>query len=251
METLLGRETHLTETVEQEVFAKKAKAYYDEKKAVDPAFRRPPEQLIQPPDAQGPPPDLYLGWEEAKETAIKNVRNQQADQIAEQIANWLINADTENWLDAERKEDGYKATPEKVQAPGHYEQLLKRLPSQFLYADAVRVGNSEFFTRKGASDAGLIGGAVYRPERGTPRSFGDLAFQTKAMVPKVPAKEEGVNTGDFLAPFQTCPYVVKDRKKNEVFVFRVTEAREGRAPESVDEVRDRVLADLRAGGVKC
>ncbi len=228
-----------------ETLAKKARTYYDEKRAVDPAFRRSPEQLTTPPDAQGPPPDLFLAWDEAKDAAMKIARNQQADQIAEEIAKWLINAEAEAWSEAEKKEDGYRTTPEKVKVSGYYETLAKRLPSQFNYPGAVRVYNSKPFTRKGASESSMIGAAAYRPDRSMPRPFGDLAFLNQGMIPKVPVKEEGVNPADYLAMFQTCPYVLKDRKQNEVFVFRVVETQAGRAPEAVDEVRDRVVADLR------
>lgn len=234
----------VAESLNAETIAKKAKAYYDEKRAMDPMFRRPPEEMTTPPDGFGPP-DQFLSWDEAKEAATKLVRNRQADQIADQIANWLISADSEAWSEAERKEDGYRTAPEKVKVNGYYEAIAKRLPSQFNHPGAVSVWNSNPITRKGASEEPRIGTAAYRPERGVPRPFGDLAFLNQGMIPKVPSKDEGVNTADFLAMFQTCPYVLKDRKSNDVFVFRVVETKPGHAPESVGEVRDRVIADLR------
>lgn len=235
----------IAESLSADTIEKRAKAYYGEKRMLDPAFRRPPEELVTPPDAQGPPPDQFLSWEEAKDAAIKTVRNQQADQLAEQIANWLISADSEAWADADRKEDGYRLAPETVKVTGYYESLTKRIPSQFNIPGAVKVWNSQPITRKGASEAAMIGAAVYRPERGAPRPFGDLAFLNQGLIPKVPAREEGVNTSDYLALYQTCPYVLRDKKLNEFFVFRVVEAQNGRVPESVDLVRERVIADLR------
>ena len=55
---------------------------------------------------------------------------------------------------------------------------------------------------------------------------------------------DGVNPADFLAPFQTCPYPIKGAT-GDLFLFRVVDSRPGHPSDSLEEVRDRVVADLR------
>jgi hypothetical protein len=77
------------------------------------------------------------------------------------------------------------------------------------------------------------------------RSFtlGQLAFLSEPIVPQVPDEREAGNA-EFLSLHQTSRFALKDQDLN-VYVFRVVDSRPAHVPASLDEVRDRVMADLR------
>lgn len=221
---------------------KKAKRYFEENREKNPAFKRPVER---PEEAEGPVQEQspYLEWEEAKDEAIATVRRQEAEEAAANIANWVLQYDAERWFDAERGTDGYKTTPESVATPDHYHDLLERIPATIAFPNAVSVVQTDFFAKEEAVAVADIGKAVYRPQTTAWQPFGKLAFLTKPIVPEVP-RGEGTTFSDYLALFQTCPYALTDSESNR-YVFRIIDSKPGHPAESVDEVRDRIVTDLR------
>lgn len=221
---------------------KRARRYYDDNREKDRTFRRPADQMAASPD--GPTPDPYLTWEEARELAERAVRTQQADEVAGRIADWLLSAANEPWINAERGDDGYKETPAAVESLDWFRDLIDKLPPSIAYPDAVTEWRSNFFTAEGANEVGMIGATFFIPERSSPTPFSNLVVKNKFMVPDISGNEVS-NSAEFVAPFQPYPYPVKNRLTGSVFVFRVIEGRDGRPAESLDEVRDQVIADLR------
>jgi len=241
----------LADTIGVANLERKAKTYYEEHKEKDLPFRRKPQDMPNPdPYTQGilpgppPEPSKYLEWDEAKEIAIAALRKQYANEAAERIANWVIQYATDSWVQIERGPDGYKVAPANVARPEYYAEMLDRLPPSMSFPDAVSVETTEFFTAKEAGGVAEVGAASFRPERGTEQRFGALVFRTKVIVPQVP-EDKGTNPGEYLAPFQTCPYPLTDSKSGSLYVFRVVDGRAGQPAELLDEVRDQVLADLQ------
>ncbi len=229
---------------------RKAKTYFEENQKADPAFRRSPDALAGEefdPGFEGPPlppRSPFLSWEEAREAAIQIVREQEADGAAARIADWLVQYAAEPWIDAKRDpESRYKAVPERVGDLGYYDEIVKRVPRTIAYPDVMSTGVTEFFSQAEAGQVEGIGEASFRPEPGVVLSLGTLAFRGQGVVPQIPL-EEGVNVSDYLADYQTCRYPIKDLDGN-IYIFRVVDTHAGHVPESVEEVRDRVIADLR------
>lgn len=229
---------------------RKAKNYYEERRATDPAFRNkdiPPGPdpaaagLIEGPPA--PPFVPYLDWENAKEIAVEALRKEYADQAAERIANWIVQYADEPWLEVDRGEDGYKVTPQSVASLDYYDDVLRHIPATMAFDGAVSVATTEFFTAEEVNDVPNLGGAVFRTGPSVSQSFAALAFRTKAVVPVVSA-EERTNTVDYLAPFQSCRYPLTNEKSGNLYVFRVVDAKPAHAPESVAEYREQVARDL-------
>ncbi|RME39063.1 MAG: hypothetical protein D6788_06200 [Planctomycetota bacterium] len=220
---------------------KRAKALYDEHPD-RPEFARPPEERGDE-DAEGPPPSPYLSWEEAKDIAVDLVRKEEAEKVAARIAQWIIRYAGELWLGVERKENGYREAPEAAKSLSFYEEAITKLPRNLSYPEAIRVETTDFFSEDEAREVPGIGSAWFRPERGgMGMSLPMLAFRSEAIVPEVPKEAE--HSSDYLAMFETCRFPVSDAKGN-LYVFRVVDRRPGHVPESIDEVRDRVVADLR------
>lgn len=220
----------------------KAKNYYEQKKALDPIFRRP--GAAPPADATGPAPDPYLSFDEAKDKAIEAVRKQQATETATKLSDWILQYTQEGFADVERGEDGYKPAPANVAKLEYYNELIAKIPQHLTFPKAVAVGVSEFFSLDKADRVPELGNAFYRPEGGTMQSFAVMVFRNQALFPKVPVAE-GANTSDYMSLHQTAPHAVTDTVSGNAYVFRVVESKPGRPAESVDEVRDEIIADLR------
>jgi hypothetical protein len=76
------------------------------------------------------------------------------------------------------------------------------------------------------------------------RSFGSVVFNNEGIIPKIP-DDEKVNLAEYLALHQTGPFPLSDPRNGNVYVYRVVEVRPGGPAESVEQVRDEVIADLR------
>ncbi|MFQ5591718.1 MAG: hypothetical protein ACE5HE_11180 [Phycisphaerae bacterium] len=230
---------------------KKARHYYNENREKDPAFRRPPPEPPSPDDeepstaeeAEAEQPSPFLTWQEGRERAMHVVREQRAEEAAEQIANWLCSYDAERWLEVERGEDLYKAAPPAVADLDYYDSMIAQVPGTIAYPEALTVVVTDEFSRAEAHDVPEIGLAVYSPGRGATRSLAALAFRSQPIVPTIPT-DAGSRYADYLSLYQTCPYPLKDEHGN-LYVFRVVGSTPGHSPASLAEVRDRVVKDLR------
>jgi len=224
---------------------KKAKTYYDERRTREPAFRRSAADIAAvEASMEGPQPTPYLSWDEAKESAKDVIRRQEAKEMASRMGDWFVQYAAEPWLDVERGQDGYKVAPAKVAKLEYYEAIVQNIPSTISYREAVSVKTTDFFSEEEAGDVPELGAATFRAEGSfSLLTLGTLAFRTQVFIPQVP-DERGTNFSDYLAPFQTCRYPLTDADGN-IYVFHVVEAREGRVPESVDDVRSKVVTDLR------
>ncbi|MDO8629095.1 MAG: hypothetical protein Q7R41_01270, partial [Phycisphaerales bacterium] len=232
---------------------RKAKTYYEERRATDPAFRRSPEELNAKDPAEaglivGPPapkPTPWVDWEQARDAATTKLREQFADENVQRIVDWAIPFTSEAWIDAAKRDNGYKTAPQDVASADYYDRLVERLPQTLKYSGAVTVHVTDFFSQSDASKVSDIGGTIVRGEPGlVARNFGPLAFRNEAIIPRIP-EDEGAAAADYLAMYQTSSHPLSDYRKGDVYVFRVIEARPGGPAESVDQVRDQVIADLR------
>ncbi len=228
---------------------RKARSFYDARRASDPAFRRPIEELIEEttgdsigPDA--PKPEPYLSWEEAKDKAVEIIRRQEADTAAAQLADALIQRAANDLYDADRGDDGYVVVPESVKSTDYLAALVGHIPASLSYPDAVSIVTTDFFDVSQADDIDGIGEGYYVPQRiGKYETLRSILLKTKAILQNVP-DDKGINRSDYIATSQLSNYALRDGKGN-VYVFRVVDSKAGHIPASVDEVRDRVVADLR------
>lgn len=235
----------LAESVRVVNLERKAREYFDERRERDPSFRRPldaPKEVVEGPEPEKPSP--FFTWDEAREIAENAVRTKEATEKASQVADWLVRYMNEPWLDQDRGEDGYRSVPEVVTKPDYYAAVLGRFPKSLSFPDAVSSNITDFFDLAEAADVPDIGSGYFVSQQvGRFERLGDLAFRTRAIVPNIP-KERGINYSDYLAPFQTSNRPLRDSKGN-VYLFRVVDARSGHIPDEMDEVRDRVVEDLR------
>ena len=219
---------------------KSARKYFDENRETDPKFRNSESSGTENQESEQP---KYLEWDEAKQIAIERTRTRQADDIAGRIGGWLVMQAGVPWLGAPRDtETRYRTLPDGVDAPDYFADLLKNIDDRKLdYAEALSVSQTDFFPRDKAWDVPDIGKARgVTSGVGRPPDLQSLAFQCQGITP-IPDK---ATPSDYLALFQTCRTILKDSAGN-VYVFRVIATREAHPAESLDEVRDSVVEDLR------
>lgn len=240
----------------------------------DPAFRRPPEEGAeddagtQPADGDGAPttqPDsapatqpssapaegaeeefsFFTKWVEAKEVAIREVRRKHAVQRAEAIANWLREQTSEPWYHAEVNTNGYKTPVEMVQQMGHYAQILAGAPAGLPGVEGVTISTTDWISPENVRDVPSIGSALLANPSGPPITFTQVVFNVEGLA-TIPTGDDaaGVDLQTYLALYQTCPYAMSDVDGN-IYVFRPVELDGERPARELDEVRDRVVADLR------
>ncbi len=238
----------IAKTVRVANLDRRARAYYDENLGRDPAFLRPAdENPVDPTAADGPQPERkpFLDWEEAKASAISAVRKEASKEMTARIADWFVPYVNEAWLAVPRGDNGYKKAPADVATLGYFDKVLERLPGPISYPKGISVGATDFFSIAEADNVPELGATQYMPEamgRFRLDTLGTLAMRNEFLIQEVP-NDRGTNASDYLAAFQTCRYPLKDIDGN-IFLFRVVDFREGHIPESLDEVREKVLADL-------
>ena len=222
---------------------RKAKAYYEEHREKDPAFRRKAEEIAAAPE--GPLAPAYIDWEQAKETAITKLRKEYADDNVQRTVDWLSSMMTEPWMGIAPSESVYKAAPTEVADVEYYNKLVKRLPQPLQFENTITVHTTEFFTQQDSAKVPELGTLSVRSGQSlVGRSFGSVAFNNEVIVPKIPSGGK-INAADYLAKYQTAAFPLTDPRNGNVYIFRVIDSEPGGPSESVDQARDQVITDLR------
>lgn len=219
------------------------------------AFARPREELTQDKAEDGedgsedegppkePPSPWYETFEEARDAGIRYERVEAArTHDMGRITGWLMQQLSDPWFDREKGEDGYPVPPEGVLAEDYYESVLARIPEQFRYGDAVSIARTGYFKQRDAWRQPDIGPAQLHTGGPTTDFFRDLVFRVQGVVPMPTA--QGADSSLHLAVGQSCAVPVIDRDGN-IYIYRVIDVKPAGPPDSVDDVRDDVIRDLR------
>lgn len=207
-----------------------------------PEFKRTPEEVAAITDAmptatddQGNPlpkpvPALHHEtFEQAKAAAIDAVKKQKAKMDADRIAAELTRLLAAPWFAVDAPPDQYKPAPESVKRLEHYTEVIAQLPGNLQYPDAVTTLVLDLKTERELNEIEGIG------------AYSGLAFQVEGLV-EIP--KETKNRAVYKSLWETYSRPL-DARENGIYLLRVVEVEEGHVPESLDEVRDLVLEDLR------
>ncbi|MCK4625413.1 MAG: hypothetical protein KAV00_08895 [Phycisphaerae bacterium] len=238
---------------------------YWRKNKQDPAFLRPPgekkddtattrqadeDTTTQPTSAPAEEGEkekspYFANWLQAREAAIEAVRSNKATERAEAIANWLKEQTAIPWDHLEANTNGYKPTPAIATATGHYSQILGDATVGLSGVETVTISTTDWISPENIQDLEGIGSALLPNPGGQPIMFPQIVFHVEGLA-VIPSGEDavGVDRTTFMALYQTYPYAMRDADDN-IYVFRPVQVGEERPPLDIDEVRDRVVADLR------
>jgi hypothetical protein len=228
---------------------REAERYYQENRASEPRFLKDVPALMEDPTTgeeteSAETEKAPMTWEEAKEEAIKIVRQQRAQDVVDRMANWVVQYDANAWLGVQRDEKGFRPAPEGVDNPDHYRLLLERMPANIAYPNAMSFGSTPLFSANDLAQAGEIGRAKYTPEtltagQGT-QDLSQIAFRVEGVLEKL---ESSVDFATALSLYETSAFVLEDAAQNR-YVFSVVEVDQPHPAKSLDEVRDQVIRDL-------
>jgi len=220
---------------------REARKYYDQNKSV--LFKRIPQATA--PDEQPPEPQSeFLTWEEAKDDAIREIRNQRAESVVERVTAWLIDFSTEPFLEVERGKDGYKVAPEEIRGSGYFDEIVEQIPDKLSFPEAITVGQTEFFSQRDAGSVPEIGGTQARDGQNNWLGvLGTVAFKNQAIVPKV-YDVKGARTDQYVSLHQTAYYPLSDNRGNK-FIWRVVDVRPAHAAHDIEEVRKQLTEDAK------
>ncbi len=245
----------ISETIVVAGLDRKARAFFDQNRTTNRLFQKPPkdegdedaddEEFVGPPTLEQELEDdsPFMKWEDAREIAIRSVKNKHAKEAVNRIAERTLHYTGETWAQAQRGPDGYRVAPAECAKLDYFDVVIERLRGNIDYPGALSTVTTEFFSADDVGELPGIGAALFRPKQGLSKSLRTLAFLTKGLVPEIPSGE-GVTRADYTAMFQPSQYPLTGAA-GSTFLFRVIDARESHRPESVDEVRDRVVDDLR------
>ena len=220
----------------------------------DNRFQRSPEEMsalrkaaedVSTNGEKTPPPaisPLYETFEEAQAKAIDAIKIEEARSEAERVANKLSNMLKEPWYEIKADEENqFKPAPESVKKIEYYNETVAKLPKSMQYAPGIEVNT---ITNVGIADLAELGGiatASWKSSSGIQLSFADMAFNVEGLA-TIP--EERADKSMYLSLWETKAQRIQGAD-GALYLFRITKATEGRTPASVDEVADRVAADLR------
>ena len=245
-------EEHLR--LKEETIERDARRFYQQERENNPMFRRPPEPPKEdekedgaddltsaPDDAPEAEKPVYVDWEDAREKAIAAVRENHADEAVSRIANALRASLAEPWGQAETDpETFYKRVPEGVDQLLHYQKQVETLPKSIAYPEAVTVDATDFFTAAQSRIIEGIGGA--QSVMGGSKRLAQLAFDVQGLA-EIP--RDRVEDHEFLSLYQTSTHVLRDSRTGDRYLFRVIEVNADHPAETLEEVRERVVNDVR------
>ncbi len=226
--------------------------YWQQNKETDQRFRISNEELAkqfkkqQEATSNGlTPPQLSLfveDFSEAREAAIEAVKTQKGASEANRIATELARKLADPWYDIRVAQTEYQPAPDEVKDIGYYDEIVASVSAAKRHADAVEVGLITDVDQYTLAQTDRVGTARLEMADGRYLPIDALAFNVEGLE-TIP-DDANIDRSLFLSQWQTQvkPLVDED---GAMYLFRVTEFREGREPENVEEVRDRVIADLR------
>lgn len=202
-------------------------------------FRRPQPPTTQP-TTRPEEPKPYDTFTEAKPDVINKLAEQKASSVAGRLSDELIRQLSRSWADQPTtRPGGYREPPADATTADVYPKVIAGLQGK--YGDAVQYGQTPL-----ASVNDLMSTPI-----GRAWAFGDSA--SRVMFREAALMVAGLDQGErpdgpaarlYRNVYETAGEPLEDSQGN-LYVFRNVAVRPPQAPESVEEVRDKVVQDLR------
>ena len=199
----------------------------------------------QPPEPNTSP--YYQTFADARDDVLNHLRGQRRLKEARILANTLWTALREPWYHQPEDEAGFPEPPAAAAALDHYQKTVQGLEENLAHFECIEFGQTELFSADESGDQARIGQARVELQGSARGSrFGQNTENTHRVQGLVEAARGGDLTGRrALALYQTAPSVLLD-EHNNLYLYRVIKVEKRRPPDSIEEVRDQVIADVRA-----
>ena len=191
-----------------------------------------------------PSDPFYLTFAEAREDVVTFLAEERRLEEARGMASVIWRALREPWYNQPEDEAGLPEAPEIAKAADHYPQTLQKLQNRIPHRAVIDFGKTDLFAASEAGDVERLGSARVDTQTLTPgRRFGSSTHLVQGLVES--ARPDDSSVQQALAPYQTAPAPLIDQDNN-LYLYRIIQVQERHAPTSIDEVRDEIVADLRA-----
>jgi hypothetical protein len=186
-------------------------------------------------------PKPYETFAQARADVRQKLLHEKAVREGTRLAADLIRQLSATWADQPATQpSGYRQPPASALDPALYEKLVAGLQGK--YGAAVRYGRTILGD---ANEIGMnpqIGRARAYPDSNNSVYFRELAFMVAGLTKDQEADQAAQRLSRNV--YETCGEPLKDYSGN-VYIFRNIAVRPAQAPASVDQVRDKVVSDLR------
>ncbi|MCH8912868.1 MAG: hypothetical protein IIA33_04800 [Planctomycetes bacterium] len=191
-----------------------------------------------------PTDPFYLTFAEAREDVVTFLAQQRRLEEARGMASVIWRALREPWYNQPEDEAGFPEAPEAAKAADHYQQTLHKLQNRIPHREAIDIGTTDLFAASEAGDVGRLGSTRVDTQTPVPgRRFATMTHVVQGLVES--ARPDDSSIQQALASYQTAPSPLID-EDNNLYLYRIIQVQERHAPTSIDEVRDEIVADLRA-----
>lgn len=205
-------------------------------------FKKPATQPVTTAPATRPEqPKPYDSFHEAKPQVVEKLQHNKAVQVADRVAGELIRQLTLPWAAAPTTQPGgYKQPPASEIAGDLYEKTMAVYQER--YPGVLSYGRTQLGSADALGSHPKLGRARAFAGTSQPVQFSEAAFLVAGLKP-----EKGTEVGTarlYRNVFETSVEPLSDTAGN-VFVFRNIAVRPAQAPDSFEEVRNKLVEDLR------
>ncbi len=228
------------------------KKYTKEVPVSQPAATKPSTQAAdtQPTTSTKPATKtLVKSFSEARDEVLAEMKRRRAPEVADRIIRQALRRLNEPWFDVKVSEETrYKPAPQGVDAPDYYEKIAHEVCRRADLPEACLrvVRPMRWLTRDEAAELEGIGQASIEAQQAddeTPLDFVDIAFRVQGLY--TPPEEEMHTTALALYETFNSPLRGGGLAGEDFYLFRVLASEPSHAPKALEEVKDRVVEDLK------
>ncbi|HUW85221.1 MAG TPA: hypothetical protein VMZ31_20755 [Phycisphaerae bacterium] len=193
------------------------------------------------PTTSSQPVTRLKSYGEVTEQLVDRLMTEQAMKVAGQLIQRASERLQEPWYEVRPDKDGYKQAPPTATEAGHMSDLAAEISGEGV---PLLYRSTELLTSRDAAAVPGIGMAYARDENNRPLPFSQYIFRVKGLA----AAPMGPGASLRLSPYEPTRSPLRDGSPNNprnFYIFRVTEVSPSQVPQSLEEVRPRVEADLR------
>lgn len=206
----------------------------------------PPVAATQPLSAPAtastkPASEFYETYDEAKADVIARLQQEKAPGEVRKLMSGFQKFIDRPWQDQPAGPDGYRRMPEGVREDNYLSQQVDAYGSR-PYGEALRYMRTPWRTQSELARFPGLGSARGAAERGS-LPLSTAAFMVQGLVMPHPAPD-ALNSQFFVALYQPYPQPLFDGLGNG-YVFRVVATRPEGPPDTIEQVRDEVIANIR------
>jgi hypothetical protein len=193
------------------------------------------------PATSSQPVTRLKSYGEVKDDLVDRLMTEQALKTAGQLIQRAGERLQEPWYEVRPDKDGYKEAPAAATEDGYMSDLAAEISGEGI---PLLYRSTELLTPRNAAELPDIGMGFARDEENRPLPFSQYVFRVKGLA----SAPTGTGASLRLSLYEPTRSPLRDGSPSNprnFYIFRVTEVSPSQVPQSLEEVRSHVEADLR------